>query len=58
MVDDLSGDTATGADTTGEQYMLAVQQLASVAGEYAKRIRLMTWALVAVIVYLILKETI
>ena len=34
--------------------MLTIQQLATVAGEYARRIRLLTWAVVAIVVYLVL----
>jgi len=47
-------------DTTpsevGQEYLLTIQQLANVAGEYARRIRLLTWAVVAIVVYLVLKE--
>lgn len=42
----------------GEEYMLTVQQLGAVAGEYVRRVRLLTWAVVAIVAYLILKETV
>lgn len=47
---------AADPDVVGQQYMLTIQQLANVAGEYARRIRLLTWAVVAIVVYLLLKE--
>jgi hypothetical protein len=54
VVDELQNQQPSG--DIGEQNMLAVQQLANVAGEYARRIRLLTWAVVAIVVYLVLKE--
>ena len=54
MVEELQNHQPSG--DIGEQNMLAVQQLANVAGEYARRIRLLTWAVVAIVVYLVLKE--
>ena len=57
VVDKLQDTTdPVGAATTGEEYLLTMQQLASVAAEYARRIRLLTWAVVAIVVYLVLKE--
>ena len=57
-VDDIMGTPGTGntADDAAQEYMLTVQQLANVAGEYARRIRLLTWAVVAIVIYLVLKE--
>lgn len=54
VVDELQNQQPSG--DIGEQNMLAVQQLANVAGEYARRIRLLTLAVVAIVVYLVLKE--
>lgn len=41
-------------ESVGQEYMLTIQQLANVAGEYARRIRLLTWAVVAIVIYLVL----
>lgn len=47
---------AAGPEVVGQEYMLTIQQLATVAGEYARRIKLITYGLIAVVVYLLLKE--
>lgn len=58
VVDELQqkeGNEVTDA-ATAEEYMLTVQSLSRVAAEYARRIRLITWTVVAIVVYLVLKE--
>lgn len=56
VVEGLQEDVPMAADpeVVGQEYMLTIQQLATVAGEYARRIRLLTWAVVAIVVYLVL----
>jgi hypothetical protein len=39
-----------------EEYMLTIQELASVAQQYARRIRILTYGLIAVVAYLVAKE--
>lgn len=58
VVDGLQEDIPMAADpeVVGQEYMLTIQQLASVAGEYARRIRLLTWTVVAIVVYLVLNN--
>lgn len=56
VVNELNEVAATDAKQTAEAYMLTVQQLGNIAGEYARRIRLLTWGLVAAVIYLVLKE--
>lgn len=56
VVNELNEVAAIDAAQTAEEYMLTVQQLGNIATEYAKRIRLLTWGLVAVVIYLVLKE--
>jgi len=58
VVEGLQEDIPMAADpeVVGQEYMLTIQQLATVAGEYARRIKLITYGLIAVVVYLLLKE--
>lgn len=58
VVEGLQEDVPMAADpeVVGQEYMLTIQQLATVAGEYARRIKLITYGLIAVVVYLLLKE--
>ena len=56
VVDELEQLEQSDAATLGEQYLLTVQDFTRVASEYARRIRLLTWAVVAIVVYLVLKE--
>lgn len=56
VVDDLQQMEQPAPDAIGEQYLVTVQGLARVATEYARRMRLLTWAVVAIVVYLVLKE--
>lgn len=56
VVDELNDTAADTAEATAEEYMLTVQQLAGVAQEYAKRIRILTYGMIAVVAYLVIKE--
>lgn len=57
VVDELEQMETPATDAAvGEQYLLTMQDLARVASEYARRIRLLTWAVVAIVVYLVLME--
>lgn len=58
VVEGLQEDIPMAADpeVVGQEYMLTIQQLATVAGEYARRIKIITYGLIAVVVYLLLKE--
>lgn len=57
VVDDIQQGQGDGSTTpVGEDYLLTVQSLTQVASEYARRIRLLTWTVVAIVVYLVLKE--
>ena len=56
VVDELQSETASTSSSVGEEYMLTVQQLAGIAQEYARRIRILTYGLIAVVAYLVIKE--
>lgn len=57
MVDEIQGGAGAGTSAeTGQEYMLTMQQLAGVAQQYARRLRLLTWAVVAIVAYLVAKE--
>lgn len=57
VVGDIADTDPTDSPTpseVGQEYMLTIQQLGAVASEYARRVRLLTWAVVAIVVYLVL----
>lgn len=56
VVDELEIITPDEGSSVGEQYMTTLQDVAVIAREYALRIKLLTWAVVAVVIYLVLKE--
>lgn len=55
VVEDLQG-TPVGNSEVAEDYLITVQQLSVVAKEYAKRIRILTYGMIAVAAYLVIKE--
>ena len=50
------GQPATTTAAVGEDYLVTVQNITRLASEYARRIRILTYAVVAIVVYLVLKE--
>ena len=49
-------DGGAASPEVAEESMLTIQELASVAQQYARRIRILTYGLIAVVAYLVAKE--
>lgn len=49
-------DIINSADSPATADATAVADMANLLGEYAKRLRLLTWAVVAIVVVLVIKE--